>query len=433
MDLVLLFLLIVLNGIFAMCEIAVVSSRTARLQRLADSGSPGAETALALHSHPSTFLSTIQVGITSIGILSGAIGESALADPLAQWLSQFAPIQPYAPQVALTFVVILLTYFAVVIGELVPKRLGLRAPEGIASLVARPMTILASAARPLVWLLAASSDLILRLLGARRIQEHPITDEEINVLMGQGSQSGIFHKSEQGIVSNVLRLDQQRIGAIMTHRSDIFLIDLAEPEREVRRLLIECPHEHVVLCRHGVDNIVGILRRVDLLAAALDGGSIDIERQKREPLYVPESLTTFQLMENFRRAHTEIALIVDEYGHLEGLVTLTGLLSSIVGDELLTDLPEDRDFLQREDGSWLIDGSASIERLKYILDIDDDEDDDGVLTVAGFIMRKLGRVPAETDHFDWDDYRFEVIDMDKNRIDKVLAIRLAPGPLSAEE
>jgi len=428
MDFALLLFLILLNGVFAMCEIAVVSSRKVRLQRLADDGSPGAHTALALHNHPSNFLSTIQVGITSVGILSGAIGESALADPLTAWLRQFALIQPYARPVALTFVVIGLTYFSVVVGELVPKRLGLLAPEGIASLVAKPMNFLSAAARPLVWLLSTSSDLILRLLGARGRDEHPITDDEINVLMGQGAESGIFHKSEQEIVSNVLRLDEQRVGVIMTHRSDLFLIDLTSPAEEIRRLLIECPFEHAIICRLGVDNIVGILRRVDLLAAALDGGTIDIERQMKAPLYVPESLTTFQLMENLRRAHTEIALIVDEYGHLEGLVTLADVLTSIVGDELLTDSPEDRDFVQREDGSWLIDGGASIERLKYMLDMDGEpsgEEDSGVNTVAGFIMHKLGRIPAEADYFEWDDYRFEVVDMDKNRIDKVLVSRVA--------
>ncbi len=427
MDFALLLFLILLNGVFAMCEIAVVSSRKVRLQRLADDGSPGAHTALALHTHPSNFLSTIQVGITSVGILSGAIGESALADPLTGWLSQFALIQPYARPVALTCVVIGLTYFSVVVGELVPKRLGLLAPEGIASLVAKPMNILSAIAQPLVWLLSSSSDLILRLLGARRKEEHPITDDEINVLMGQGAESGIFHKNEQEIVSNVLRLDEQRIGVIMTHRSDLFLIDLTRPEHEIRKLLIECPFEQVIICRLGLDNIVGMLRRVDLLAAALDGEPIDIERQMIAPLYVPESLTTFQLMENFRRARTEIALIVDEYGHLEGLVTLTDVLASIVGDELLTDSPEDRDFVQREDGSWLVDGGASIERLKYVLDIDgepSDEEDGGANTVAGFIMHKLGRIPVEADHFDWDGYRIEVVDMDKNRIDKVLVARI---------
>ncbi len=428
MDILLLLLLILINGVFAMCEIAVVSSRRVRLQRLADDGSPGAHTALALHNNPSTFLSTVQVGITSVGILSGAIGETALADPLTRWLSAFAPVQPYARPLSLTLVVIGLTYFSVVVGELVPKRLGLLAPEGIASLVAKPMNFLSAAARPLVWLLSSTSDLILRLLGARRKEEHPVTDEEIHVLMGQGAESGIFHESEQGIVSNVLRLDEQRVGAIMTHRSELFLIDLTEPESEIRRLLTECPFEHIVVCRDGLDNIAGILRRADLLSAALDGLPLDIERQLRAPLYVPESLTTFQLMENLRRARTHIALIVDEYGDLEGLVTLTDVLASIVGDELLSDAPEDREFVQREDGSWLIDGSASIERFKRVLDIDGDlpgEEQNGFNTVAGFIMHKLERIPLVAEHFEWDEFRLEVVDMDRNRIDKVLVARLA--------
>lgn len=435
MDFVLLLFLILLNGVFAMCEIAVVSSRKVRLQRLAEDGSPGARSALALHNEPSNFLSTVQVGITSVGILSGAIGETALADPLTAWFSQFAPIEPYSRTLALTLVVIGLTYFSVVVGELVPKRLGLLAPEGIASLVAKPMNLLSAAARPLVWLLSSSSDLLLRLTGARRKEEHPVTDAEIKTLMGQGAESGIFHESEQEIVSNVLRLDEQRVGSIMTHRSDLFLIDLTEPESEIRRLLTDCPYEHVVVCRDGLENIVGILRRVDLLSAALDGAPLDIESRLRAPLYVPESLTTFQLMENLRRARTHIALIVDEYGDLEGVVTLTDVLAAIVGDELLSDAPEDREFVQREDGSWLIDGGASIDRLRYVLDIDGElpgEEENGFNTVAGFIMHKLERIPAVADHFDWDEFRFEVVDMDKNRIDKVLVARRALSDKNAE-
>ncbi len=226
MDIALLLFLILLNGVFAMSEIAVVTSRKARLQRLADDGSPGAHSALSLHTEPSSFLSTIQVGITTIGILSGAIGEAALADPFAVWLSGFPLIAPYAEGIALTIVVAGLTYFAVVVGELVPKRLALIAPEGIASLISRPMILLAKAARPLVWLLSSSSSLLLRLTGARRKEEPPVTDEEIRVLMEQGAEAGVFHESEQVIVSNVLRLDDQRIESIMTPRKDIYLLDL---------------------------------------------------------------------------------------------------------------------------------------------------------------------------------------------------------------
>lgn len=428
MDLALLLFLILLNGVFAMSEIAVVSSRKARLQRLAEDGSPGARSALALHDEPSNFLSTIQVGITSVGILSGAIGETALADPLAAWLGGFPAIASQARPVALTIVVVGLTYFSVVVGELVPKRLGLLAPEGTASLVARPMNTLSRIARPLVWLLSSSSGLILRLLGARRKDEPPVTNEEINVLMEQGAEAGIFHESEQEIVSNVLRLDEQRVGAIMTHRSDMFVIDLDEPEDEIRRQLTDCPFERIVVCRDGLEHIVGILRTADLLSAALNGAPLDIEHHLSQPLYVPDSVSTTQLMENFRRARTHLALIVDEYGELEGLVTLTDVLTAIVGDLPSTETPGEQDIVQREDGSWLVEGGVTAERLKSALEIDSDlpgEDENAFNTLGGFVMHMLERLPAVADHFEWGGLRFEVVDMDRNRVDKVLVTSLA--------
>lgn len=426
MDIALLLFLILLNGVFAMSEIAVVSSRKSRLQRLAEDGSPGAESALALHNEPSNFLSTIQVGITSVGILSGAIGETALADPLAAWLTGFGPLEPYARGIALTVVVVGLTYFSVVVGELVPKRLGLLAPEGTASLVARPMNALSRGARPLVWLLSSSSGLLLRLMGARRKDEPPVTDDEINVLMEQGAEAGVFHESEQEIVSNVLRLDEQRIASIMTHRSDIYLIDLVDPEEEIRRLLADSPYERVVVCRDGLEHIVGVLRTSDLLKPALEGAPLDIEAALRPPLYVPESVTTTQLLENFRTARMQFALIVDEYGEVEGLVTITDVLTAIVGELPSSD---EQDMVQREDGSWLVDGSVSVERLKYELDIDEDlpgEEENAYNTLGGFVMHMLGRIPAMAEHFEWEGWRFEVMDMDRNRVDKVLVARITP-------
>lgn len=426
MDLALLLFLILLNGVFAMSEIAVVSARKARLQRLAEDGSPGARSALALHNEPSHFLSTIQVGITSVGILSGAIGETALADPLALWLSGFALTEAYARSIALTVVVVGLTYFSVVVGELVPKHLGLLAPEGIASLVARPMATLARITRPMVWLLSSSSALILRLLGARRKDEPPVTDDEINVLMGQGAEAGIFHESEQEIVSNVLRLDEQRVGAIMTHRSDIFVIDLDEPEEEIRRRLADCPYERIVVCRDGLEHIVGVLRTADLLQPALVGAPLEIERHLSQPLYVPESLTTTQLMESLRQARTHLALIVDEYGELEGLATLTDVLAAIVGDLPASDADVTSDIVQRQDGSWLVDGSVTPERLKSELEIGGDlpgEDENAYNTLGGFVMHMLRRMPAVADQFTWEDLRFEVVDMDRKRVDKLLVTR----------
>ena len=436
MDIVLILLLILLNGVFAMSEIAVVSSRKSRLQNLADDGSLGAEAALSLHHEPSSFLSTIQVGITLVGILNGAIGEAAVADPLAAWIARIPVLEPYAKAVALTITVIGLTYFSVVVGELVPKRLALLAPEGIASLMARPMMILARVTHPLVVVLSGSCSMILRLLGARRKDEPPVTDDEIKVLMEQGAEAGVFHESEQEIVSNVLRLDEQRISAIMTPRRDMFVIDLDEDEAGVWQRIIETSFSRLVVCRGGLEQVLGVLQTGDLLKKALPGGHVtlaDIEALLRPPLYVPESVTTQQLLESFRRARLQFALIIDEYGDVQGLVTLTDVLAAIVGELSVPEAPEDRDMLQREDGSWLVDGDVGIERLKSVLDIGDDlpgEDEHSFNTLGGFIMHVLGRIPAPTDHFEAAGWRFEVMDMDRNRVDKVL---LSVQPSSLED
>ncbi|KAB2970134.1 MULTISPECIES: hemolysin family protein [Zoogloea] len=436
MDLALVFLLIVINGIFAMSEIAVVSSRKSRLQNLADDGSLGAQAALSLHHEPSSFLSTIQVGITLVGILNGAIGEAAVADPLAAWLVGIPLLEPYAKGIALTVTVVGLTYFSVVVGELVPKRLALLAPEGIASLVARPMMILARITHPLVVILSSSCSGILRLLGAKRKDEPPVTDDEIKVLMEQGAEAGVFHESEQEIVSNVLRLDEQRISSIMTPRRDMLVIDLDEDEETVWQRIIETEYSRLVVCRGGLDHVLGVLQTGDLLKKVLPGHGIttaDVESMLRPPLYVPESVTTTQLLESFRRARLQFALIINEYGDVQGLVTLTDVLAAIVGELSVPEAPEDRDMLQREDGSWLMDGDVGVERLKSVLDIVDDlpgEDEHSFHTLGGFIMHALGRVPAPTDHFEVLGWRFEVMDMDRNRVDKVLVSASMPSATS---
>lgn len=426
MDIFLLVVLILINGVFAMSEIAVVSSRKARLQNLADDGSLGAEAALSLHQEPSSFLSTIQVGITSVGIMSGAIGEAALADPLAAWMSGFPLLEPYAKSVALGLTVVALTYFSVVVGELVPKRLAMLAPEGIASLIARPMMLLAKVTHPVVVILSGTSTAILSMLGARRKEEPPVTNDEIKVLMEQGSEAGVFHESEQELVSNVLRLDEQKIAAIMTPRREMFVIDLDEGDEAVRQRIIETEFSRVVVCRDGIEHVLGILQTGDLLKKALPGHCVtaeDIEAVLHPPLYVPETVTTTRLLENFRRARLQFALIVDEYGDVQGVVTLTDVMSAIVGELSEPERPEERDMIQREDGSWLVDGDVGVERMKSVLDIEDDlpgEEDKGFHTLGGFIMHALGRIPATTDHFEAAGWRFEVMDMDKNRVDKVL-------------
>ncbi len=429
MDIALLLLLILLNGIFAMSEIAVISSRTARLQKLANDGNPGAKSALRLKSEPSLFLSTVQVGITMVGILSGAIGESALAAPLTDWLAGFPQLQPYARGIAVTVVVVTLTYFSVVVGELVPKRLGLRAPEKIASMIALPMKLLARLTSPLVWFLSSSSNLLLRIIGSRKKNEPPVTNAEIRLLMEQGAEAGVFHESEQAFVANILGLDEQNIKAIMTPRQDIYLLDLNKPEAEIRRSLAECPFSRVVVCRGGLEHILGLLRTADLLKSALACESLDIEHFLHPPLYLWEAVTTSQVIENFRKANLQCAMIVDEYGELQGLVTLTDVLESIVGELPSTGDPDDNTFIEREDGSWLVDGSVPIERLKMRLKIEESfpgEEKNAYLTVGGLVIHLLGRIPTEADHFEEKGYRFEVVDMDNNRVDKVLVSRPLP-------
>lgn len=432
MDIVLLLVLILINAAFAMSEMAVVSSRKSRLQSLAEDGSIGADAALSLHQNPSNFLSTIQVGITSVGILSGAIGEAVLADPLTDWLTAVPLLEPYARGIALTITVVGLTYFSVVIGELVPKQLALLAPEGIAALIARPMMLLSGLTHPLVSLLSASSSIVLRVFGARRKDEPPVTDDEIKVLMEQGAEAGVFHESEQAIVSNVLRLDEQRIAAIMTPRREMCVIDFDDGEEAVRQQIMDSEYSRLVICRDGLEHILGVLQKGDLLKKALPGHAVnlaDIEDVLHPPLYVPEAVSTTQLLENFRRARLQFALIVDEYGEVQGLVTLTDVLSSIVGELVEPEAPEDRDIIRRDDGSWLVDGDVGIERLKAQLDIAEDlpgEEENNFHTLGGFIMHVLGRIPTPADHFIAAGMRFEVMDMDRNRVDKVL-IGIAPA------
>jgi len=317
--------------------------------------------------------------------------------------------------------VVIITYFSVVVGELVPKRLGLLAPERIAAFVAQPMVVLEKFTRPLVWLFSVSGDILLRPFNARRADEPPVTDEEIKVLMEQGAEAGVFHESEQEIVSNVLRLDEQRIGTIMTPRKDVHFVDLDESE-DAQRKVADSEYARLVVCRGGLENVLGVLYVADLLKNVMAGKAVDIEAATRPALYVPDTVTTSQLLENFRKSRVQFALVVDEYGELEGLVSLTDVLTSIVGELPDADEGEDTEAVQRDDGSWLIDGAMTVERLAGLFDLDSlpGFDSGGFHTVGGFVMNQLGSVPRVTDHFECQGLRFEVVDMDRHRVDKVL-------------
>ncbi|HZP85211.1 MAG TPA: hemolysin family protein [Burkholderiales bacterium] len=434
MELLFLALLILLNGVFAMSEMAVVSARKTRLQQWADEGSQSAAAALTLANEPGRFLSTIQVGITTIGILSGAIAEAAVSQALAAKLAQVSLLAPYSQAAATAVVVVTITYLSVVVGELVPKRLALINAEVIASAIARPMQWLARVSFPLVRFFNLSSEAVLRLLGSREGGEPPVTEEEIKVLMEQGTEAGVFEESEQTLVSNILRLDEQRVGAIMTPRVDIFYLDLEEPYEDNKEKLLGSPYSRMPVCRDGLDNVIGILESKALVRQILRGEAIDFASLLERPLYVPNSISSMELLETFKKNRVHIALVVDEYGEIQGLVTMNDVLEAIVGDIASDQTETDPDAVQREDGSWLLDGMLSLEKFKEIFEIEELEDEDkgNFHTLGGFVMLRLGRVPVVADKFEWDGLRFEVMDMDRHRVDKMLVSRL-PNPNPPEE
>ena len=422
MDFTLILFLIALNAVFALSEMAIVTSRSARLQALAEEGRPGAVAAAALHREPSRFLSTIQIGITAVGVLAGAVGEEALAKPLMAQLAAWPLLTPHAQVIAFAITIVVITYLSVVLGELVPKRLAMLGPERIALVVAPVMLVLGKVTAPFVWLLSKSSDAVLSLVPKHAGRELPVTDEEIAVLMEQGAAAGVFHESEQAFVSNVLRLDERRVTSIMTPRQQFYTVDLDDEAGTVRAQVAASPHTRIVVCRGGTDNVLGIVEANDLLADLLAGRPLDVAARVREPLRVPETATTTSLIETFRAEGRQLALVMDEYGEVQGLVTDSDFLGAIVGDIGATGEPAPSGIQRREDGSWLVDGSLAVEALEDVLELGPlpGQEEHQYTTVAGFVLHQLGRIPRPADHFTWDGLRFEVVDMDGRRVDKVL-------------
>ena len=432
-DVLLLLLLIVLNGIFAMSEIAVVSARRARLIQLAEEGSKGARHALTLASEPTRFLSSVQVGITSIGILNGAIGEGVIAARLRPALEQVPLLAPYADTLSLAIMVAVLTYVSLIIGELVPKRIALIHPETIASVIARPMEVVAGVTRPIVFLLSVSTDSILRLFRVRQAKQPGVTADEIRVMLEQGAEEGVFEPTEHELVTNVLNLDERHVGAVLTPRSDVVYVDIRDSVDTLREKLREQPHSVLPLCEGSLDKVLGFVRSTKVLERFLERGQPDLPSLAEPPLFVPETMTLMKLLEQFKRTHLPIALVVDEFGDVEGLVSFTDVISSIVGD-LPTEPGEEPAIVQREDGSWLLDGAVDLDTALRTLEAEamvNDEDRQHFHTLGGLAMVALGRVPRTGDVFERGDYRFEVVDMDGNRVDRVLASRKSPPAESA--
>jgi putative hemolysin len=435
MEVALLLGLILLNGVFAMSEIALVTARKARLQALVDDGDAGAAAAMALNEEPTRFLSTIQVGITSIGVLSGIVGEATFAEPLSVWLIATFHFEPEnARWVATGLVVLLVTYLAIVLGELVPKRIAQMGPERIARVMARPITWLARFASPFVRMLSFSTEVLLKLLRVRDTSANAVTEEEIQALIQEGSESGVIDEQERAMVRNVFRLDERQIASLMTPRADIVYLDLDDPVEENLNKVVTSEHARFPVCRGGLRDVAGIVSARQLLKQAVQDGKMDLMTALQPAIFVPESLTGMELLENFRSAPSHTALVVDEYGEVQGLVTPQDLFEAIAG-EFKTTTQDDAWAVQRKDGSWLLDGLIPIHELKDRLNLDTvpEEDLGRYNTLSGMMMLLLGRVPHTADVADWEGWHFEIVDMDRKRIDKVLASRLPPpaeGPMA---
>jgi putative hemolysin len=430
LELVIIVVLVLANGLFAMSEISVVASRKVRLQQRAEEGDHRAKLALALAQSPEQFLSTVQVGITLVGVLAGAYGGARLSRPLAGFLAQFPFIAPYAEGLALGAVVALITVLSIILGELVPKSIGLRYPESIASWVAGPMMLLSRIGGPLVRVLTASTNAIMRLAGFKPVTGPSLTEDEIRAVISEGAETGALEAAEESIVQRVFRLGDQRVAAIMTPRVDIEWVDVDIRMDELREFLLSHSHTEFVVCEHDLEHVLGTVRAAELLPAVLKGGPVDLRSLLRESLFVPDSMPAFKLLEAFRSSHRHLALVMDEFGAVEGLVSVGDLLEGLVG--ALPGDPSEANgtFIARGEHSWLVEGSAPMDEVVAKLELEVPESEVGAYhTLAGFVMARLGRVPRAADAFEYERLRFEVVDMDGRRVDKVMVTRV-PSPQS---
>ena len=414
-------LLIILNGFFAMAEIALVASRKARLQPLAEAGNPGAQAALELKADPSRLLSTVQIGVTVIAILSGTFGEATLGDALERELETFEGfVARYAHAISMAVVVIGISYFSLILGELVPKRIALAHTEPIAAGLARVMRTMARAGAPLEWFLSASTNLVLRLLPMRSPRTAPVTDEEINFMLREGVATGHIPEAETAIVEMALRLGDRRASAVMTPRTQVESLDLDDSEEENRRKIRESAYSRFPVVQGGSQQVLGIVHAKDLLIGALAGRPFDLRAATRPPLYLPNTVTALRVLEAFKTSGEPMALIVDEYGDLEGLVTQSDILEALVGD-ITGSADADQRVVRREDGTYLIDGMVGLDELRQALGISHLPGEDADFhTLGGYVMARLNRVPMVADRVTAAGYRFEVVKMDGRRVDRVL-------------
>ncbi len=421
--------LLLLNGVLAMAETALLSTRKARLQNELNKGDTRAGIALKLTENPNQFLSVIQIGITTIDLLIGALTGATLGVWIKSQIEHYAALEPYSGIIGLLVGVLPITYLSLVLGELVPKRLALRNPEGVSSMVAGSMMFFSKVFHPLVRFLSFSTESVLRIMGVKVSNEPPVTEEEIQLLIDAGTQAGVFEESEQDMVEGVFSLADQRVYSLMTPRPDIVWLDVEDSVEEIRQKLVQSNFSRFPVRQGSLDSIIGIVKARDLLVQSLNAEPIILKDLLKPAFFVPETMYASKALEIFKEKGTDMLLVIDEFGALQGLMTINDILEEIVGAMEL----EEPQATQRQDGSWLLDGMLEVDEFKEIFDLPPLPHEDEYETLSGFVMMSLGRMPQATDRFEWHGLKFEVIDMDGRRVDKVLVTTLPQRPATPEE
>jgi len=425
-EILIIFLLFLASGVFSMTEMAVVSSSKARLRALVEDGHAGAKAALELAENPNRLLSSVQTGITLITTLTGAYGGATITYEMASYISTIPVLSPYSDGLALVTVVLLITFFNLVIGELVPKRIALSNPERIASLAAPPLAAFSRLVSPVIILLSFCTDLVLRALGVKAYTKPAVTEEEIRILIDQGTTAGVIEEEEQDIMERVFSLGDRRVNSIMTPRGEIVWLDVDDSRAEISRKTAGGAYSMFPVCSKKLDNVLGVVQSKDLLSCNLADQKIDLKSSLLPPLFVPESMRALKVLEKFKQTGIHLAIVLDEFGSVQGIVALVDLLEGLVGDiPHIDDLAEPQ-IVKRQDGSWLVDGALPVDDFRETIDPEGlpEEEEDQYTTLGGFVMVHLEKIPTAGDSFEWNGYRFEVVDMDERRVDKILVTHI---------
>lgn len=415
-EIITIIILIVINGVLAMSEAALVASRKARLQQQASEGNKASALAVKLIEDPNIFLSAVQIGITLIGVLSGAVGGATIAEKLAVFFEKIPYIGHYSESVSLGLVVLVITVLTIWLGELVPKRLGINSPERIAQIVAGPMLFISRVFSPLIKLMSNATNFVLRIFGVNPSVEPPITEEELQLLIDQGTQAGVFEEAEQDMVEGIFSLGDTRVYSVMTPRTEIVWLDVSDSTEEILEKMSGSPYSRFPVRQDSLETIVGIVKSRDLLVSILSQKQINLKELAKPAHFIPETMLASRALEVLKKNNAEMLLVVDEFGGVQGLLTINDILEEIVG-VMEGDEPQ---ATQRQDGSWLLDGMLEVDEFKEIFNLNELPHETEYETLSGFIMTSLGRLPQTADHFEWNNLRFEVVDMDGRRVDKVL-------------